>query len=661
MVDPDRLQSAYHKVFGDLLDQRSPAGNWVGRTSSSPLATAAAISGLVLSERYGRKSDEQLRLGGVYDSEFDELIYGGLDWLAGHQSTDGGWGDTDRSLSDLASTISVVSAFHLTGVPVRFAGMLDRAEAFVRRGGGARGLRRGSGPDRQLAAMILAHAALAGFSRWREVPWPRRARLCPPTALRGWLGHPLVGYTEAAKVAVGLARLHHARPVISVSRLIRTASIERSLQLLQRVQPSSGGFFESVPLTGYVVMGLASSGRAGHPVCIRGVEFLLESVRADGSWPLDMNRSIANTAMALTALVAEGTAGGRHDRVRQDAVRRGVHEEEEPLPVESITTAFKWLIANQRLQLGPSAEPFPGGWAWTDRPGGVPTTEDTATVLLSIARSCDALESSRDHRVEQAVKLGLGWLLEVQHADGGWPVFCRDMGGKALSGRSPDVTAQSLRALRAWRSRLGSKGAAVWRQEPTPAEGGLADRIDRAIRRGVVYLEDSQQSNGSWRSVRYGDPLDRRRDGSVAGTARVLIALGELGLSNSWSVRRATGWLCDQQQVSGGWGSGYEVAEQGQVGQQATVEETSWVLEALLAGEREPGISTAVEAAITWLIESVELNRHRESAPIGVSIGGPCYYEAISPLAGAVSALGRVVARRAGEPRVVREALRELR
>ena len=51
------------------------------------------------------------------------------------------------------------------------------------------------------------------------------------------------------------------------------------------MQPASGGFLESAPLTSFVVMSLASSGRSDHPVVRKGVEFLLSAVRPDGSWP----------------------------------------------------------------------------------------------------------------------------------------------------------------------------------------------------------------------------------------------------------------------------------------------------------------------------------------------------------------------------------------
>ena len=52
--------------------------------------------------------------------------------------------------------------------------------------------------------------------------------------------------------------------------------------LVERMQPESGGFLEATPLTSFVVMSLASVGRADHKIVQQGVRFLIDSVREDG-------------------------------------------------------------------------------------------------------------------------------------------------------------------------------------------------------------------------------------------------------------------------------------------------------------------------------------------------------------------------------------------
>src|ERR1700744_2123389 len=99
MVDSDRLLAAYNKAKNDLLAERDGAQHWTGCLCSSPLATATAISALTIAERYaptkarGRFADE------FRESRLSELLVSSVHWLARHQNPDGGWGDTDKSLS----------------------------------------------------------------------------------------------------------------------------------------------------------------------------------------------------------------------------------------------------------------------------------------------------------------------------------------------------------------------------------------------------------------------------------------------------------------------------------------------------------------------------------------------------------------------------------
>ena len=68
----------------------------------------------------------------------------------------------------------------------------------------------------------------------------------------------------------------------AVDERYRTAAEEigRSLAILERIQPASGGFLEAVPLTSFVTMSLAGMGLADHMVARRGIEFHDEPVLA---------------------------------------------------------------------------------------------------------------------------------------------------------------------------------------------------------------------------------------------------------------------------------------------------------------------------------------------------------------------------------------------
>src|SRR5207247_2179802 len=110
----------------------------------------------------------------------------------------------------------------------------------------------------------------------------------------------------------------------------------------------------------------------------------------------------------------------------------------------------------------------PGGWAWTDLPGGVPDADDTAGALLALRKL-----APEDGQARESAAAGVRWLLRLQNRDGGMPTFCRGWGALAFDRSSPDLAAHALAAWAAWEDRL-------------PPE--LRDRVRRAIGRAIRYL-----------------------------------------------------------------------------------------------------------------------------------------------------------------------------
>ena len=56
------------------------------------------------------------------------MVEQGCRWLDGQQNADGGWGDTDRSHSNIATTMLVRAAFHLAAATDGRQPSLERAE-----------------------------------------------------------------------------------------------------------------------------------------------------------------------------------------------------------------------------------------------------------------------------------------------------------------------------------------------------------------------------------------------------------------------------------------------------------------------------------------------------------------------------------------------------
>src|SRR3954453_3082347 len=123
---PDRLESAYQTALAKLLAERTPEGYWVGELSTSALSTATAVSALSLVQK-----------GTSAHGSFDDLLRGGLDWLAAHQNDDGGWGDTVKSFSNISTTMICRAAFHLAGAAGRYDEALRRSDAYLRERFGA--------------------------------------------------------------------------------------------------------------------------------------------------------------------------------------------------------------------------------------------------------------------------------------------------------------------------------------------------------------------------------------------------------------------------------------------------------------------------------------------------------------------------------------------
>ena len=272
-VDRERLSAAYRIARSQLLAERNSQGTWVGELSSSPLSTATAISALFLAEQGGTSSGlpvftpgiEPSHIDDIYRSDLSEMIVHSMHWLAEQQNEDGGWGDTDRSRSNIATTMLVQAAFHLTGVPAKYVDLLERAEQYVEKQGGLAALKRRYEGDKTFAVPILTNCALADMIPWRKVPALPFELACLPQRWYHKLNLPVVSYAIPALVAIGQVRHFHAPPRNPITRGIRNAARKRSLEVLEQMQPASGGFLEATPLTSFVVMSLASMGPGRPP------------------------------------------------------------------------------------------------------------------------------------------------------------------------------------------------------------------------------------------------------------------------------------------------------------------------------------------------------------------------------------------------------------
>jgi squalene-hopene/tetraprenyl-beta-curcumene cyclase len=616
-VDPDRVGKAYQTALAALLAERTPGGWWVGELSTSALSTAVAVSALSLVQKataaYG---------------DFTPLVAGGLAWLAARQNADGGWGDTVKSFSNISTTMLCRAAFHLAGAAAKYADCLAKCERWLAERYGptpehlAEAVRARYGKDRTFSVPILMTAALAGLVGWKEVPPLPFELACFPQPWYRFLGIPVVSYALPALIAIGQAVYHHRPPWNPLTRLVRLMAIDRSLRVLEAIQPSNGGFLEATPLTAFVTLALASVGRVRCPVVGRAVRFLAHSARPDGGWPIDTNLSTWVTTLAVNALAAAGDLGRLE---KQDELR-------------------DWLLWQQFKERHPYTGAAPGAWAWAPLPGGVPDADDTPGALLALTRL------GATDQVPRSLHAGFLWLLDLQNADLGWPTFCKGWGRLPFDRSGADLTAHVLRAFAALSrpeivSRLNQEcrrdgGDWIW----APGVGLTRDPAGHFLRSGLNhgkrYLEKVQRPDGSWLPLWFGCQHAPDDENPSYGTARVLAAYRDLSLMESEPARRGVAWLLSAQNGDGGWGGAAKTP--------STVEETALAVEVLL--DAGPGAAPAAGRGLAWLCERVAAGGLHDPAPIGFYFAKLWYYEKLYPIIFAVAALGRARRRLAAAP-----------
>lgn len=658
MIDHEQLTSAFATAKDLLLAEcRNEPGelpHWEGELSTSALSTATAVMALQQVCNAGRSAADY-----SLDADFDALIRGGLNWLADHQNEDGGWGDTVKSLSNISTTMLTHAVFHATGTTDEFAQQVDKAKQYIDEKGGVPAVVARYGKDKTFSVPILTHCALAGLVDWKEVTSLPFELSCLPAKFYSTIRLPVVSYALPALIAIGQVKHHHRPSWNPIVRFIRNLAVKKSLQVLDRIQPPNGGFLEAAPLTSFVTMSLAGKGLADHVVVKRAVSFLCESVRPDGSWPIDTNLATWVTTLSINAL-------------------------KEHIPDELRPGLSEWLLNQQYEEVHPFTNAAPGGWAWTDLLGGVPDADDTpgaVIAMMNLSQQMDSLTKFRGEEsaetakhgptsyskgilcaFEEAVEDGVRWLVDLQNRDGGFPTFCKGWGTLPFDRSSPDITAHCVRSIlishnipirvgfdrNSWvRSNTKlvrlSRRLMEWLVDSQKRTYWPGMDVQIALYRGLDFLRRVQRPNGSWVPLWFGNQFAENDENPVYGTSRVLMAYRDLGLLDAPEAQKAAAWLASAQHTAlgphpsplshqSGWG--------GDAGIEPSVEETALAAEVLL---EFPAYRKNAFDGISWLIDKVVDGSVSVPTPIGFYFARLWYFERLYPLIFAVSALRRAV------------------
>jgi squalene-hopene/tetraprenyl-beta-curcumene cyclase len=178
----------------------------------------------------------------------------------------------------------------------------------------------------------------------------------------------------------------------------------------------------------------------------------------------------------------------------------------------------------------------PSGWAFEFANEFYPDIDDTAMVLLALLHA----KASNPKAQAATERRAINWLLAMQSSDGGWAAFDVDNNWAVLNRvpfadhnamldpTCPDITGRVLECL----SRRGLAG-------------------HEAVRRGVAYLLQAQEKDGSWYgrwgvNYIYGSFLAMRGLAASAAGAPT----GPL----KEAIDKAAQWLKTIQNQDGGWG-----------------------------------------------------------------------------------------------------------
>ncbi len=563
-------------------------------------------------------------------------------WIRAQQRPDGTWANFYGGPGDLSTTVEAYTALKLAGDDVDAEHMAVARDWILARGG-------------LEATRVFTRIWLALFGEWS---WDELPAMPPELVLLPkWFPLNVADWgCWARQTVVPLTVVCTLRPCRNLGIDVRELRTGRAAE---RVRPQWSWKY------GFHALGRVLDGYHRRPLkalrkhaMLRAAEWIVARQEADGSWggiqppwvysllalhllgyPLDHPVLRHGLAGLEGFLIREQTPAGPVRRLEAcqspvwDTVlgMQALRDAGVPADHQSLRRATDFLLAEEIRVKGdwsvrrPDLPPG-GGWAFEFDNDGYPDIDDTAEALLALNR----IEHPDREAVRGAIERGVRWLRGMQSRDGGWGAFDADNTralvrklpfcdfGEVIDPPSADVTAHVVEALAA----LGHD--------------------DRVLRRGVKWLLDNQEKDGSW--------FGRWGANHVYGTGAVVPALVRAGLEpDHRPLRRAVRWLERHQNADGGWGEDLRSYRDSEwIGRgDSTASQTGWALLALLAVGRHG--TDAVHRGVQYLARTQRVDGGWDEPQFtGTGFPGDFYinyhlYRVIFPL----TALGRY--QRAGD------------
>ena len=498
-MNSSQLKEMQTDAMERLMQSRSEDGMWRGSLSSSAISTAVSVFALWRMD------------AGKYAVQIDA----GVRWLQMTMKTDGSWGDSVESPSNMTATLlTYVSLYAVGQAPSEtrkyLANMFggDDEEALVQ------GVLRYYGRDLTFSVPILMMCALAGvITNWKKIPpFPFELATLPQRFFR-FLNLPVVSYAIPALIAIGICQMHQKGGLFSP---IRKLFVPKAMRVLLRMQPADGGFLEAAPLTAFVSMCLAAGGFREHEVTRCCAKFLIDTVREDGSWPIDTNLSGWVTSLAAKVL---------------------------PLAQLSILNSQLSTLINSHAttSIHPFTHAAPGGWGWSDLSGSVPDGDDTSGALVALHHLLTEDGRRQQADVPPEVENGLKWLMRLQNNDGGMPTFCKGWGKLPFDRSTPDITAHAILAMGLWLPSL---------------EGKLKADVQKSLDRMLAWMQHTTGNHAhGWVPLWFGDQDAADEKAPVYGTATAIDYLMSSRHPVAMELAQShLPFILQTQNEDGGWG-----------------------------------------------------------------------------------------------------------
>lgn len=390
--------------------------------------------------------------------------------------------------------------------------------------------------------------------------------------------------TVLEQIKTGISRL------TGVPRQLHQAAKKRAERyMLERIEPD-GTYYGYATCSFLMIFALLSIGYDKcHPIITNAIQGLTSMLCRTGKEVFLQNSPSAvwDTALLSYALQEAGVPAS-HKVIRRSASY---------ILSKQQNKSGDWSIRNPNT--------IPGGWGFSDSNTINPDVDDTTAALRAIKRLTGTGSS-----YQGAWNRGLNWVLSMQNHDGGWPAFEKNTDNQLLT----------------WLPIDGAKAAAI---DPSTADltGRTLEYLGNAsglgirhtfIRRGVDWLIDHQQKDGSWYG-RWGICF-------IYGTWAALTGLGSVGLKlDHLAVREGIRWLLSIQNPDGGWGescSSDRDMRYTPLGA-STPPQTAWALDALIAVHPAPvpEINKGIQTLMSLLHEENWKTRY----PTGAGLPGIFY------------------------------------